>query len=642
MKISLRLIRKALPLLLVCALALTGVHAHASQVGAQTTMPYVSVQRLDNLPEDFILGADVSSLLSLEESGRVFYGFDGREQDLLKTLAYSGVNCIRVRVWNDPFDKDGNGYGGGNCTVDTAIALGKRAAKYGMGLLVDFHYSDFWADPGKQQAPKAWQGMSYAEKSAAVYDFTAASLSRLRESGVSVAMVQVGNETTAGFCGETDEAKRYGLMKLAAQAVRDTDPSIKIVAHFTNPERKLHAQFARELQDNGVDYDIFATSYYPAFHGTIDNLKEQLAEAHAIGGKQVMIAETSWAHTSTDVGAYRHSVQGQADEIASCVRAMTELGDYAVGVMYWEPAWIDVPGNSEAEKAENRERTGAGWASSYSAEYDPDDAGQYYGATACIPDALFDTEGYPLPSLRTFAYLKTGSGYVPDNRIVNPSFEQTDCSMWRIAEAAAGTAAFSDDPMNARDGSRSIQFWSAEPVDFTAEQTVSPLEPGSYSLSLSAQGGDPGEGAELLLYAVSGGERYERRFTLDGWRDWKAPMIEHIPCENGAVRVGVTVKAAAGAWGSFDSFALVREPARSEIFRRGDADKSGEVEIVDVTAIQRRLALMRVASYNEQAADIDADGEIDVVDVMRIQRWLNLMGDPYRIGEFIYSPQQGG
>ncbi len=117
------------------------------------------VEKIDGLPEDFLLGADVSSLLAEEQSGVVYRGFDGQPADMLKVLADAGVNCVRVRVWVDPFDKDGHGYGGGNCTADTAGEIGARAAKYGLKLLVDFHYSDFWADPGKQMAPKAWAGL---------------------------------------------------------------------------------------------------------------------------------------------------------------------------------------------------------------------------------------------------------------------------------------------------------------------------------------------------------------------------------------------------------------------------------------------------------------------------------------------------
>ena len=106
-----------------------------------------------DLPKDFILGMDVSSVLAEERSGVVYRGFDGKEQDLFLTLAQCGINMIRVRVWNRPFDAQGRGYGGGNCDVAAAAESGRRAAEHGMKLLVDFHYSDFWADPGKQFAP---------------------------------------------------------------------------------------------------------------------------------------------------------------------------------------------------------------------------------------------------------------------------------------------------------------------------------------------------------------------------------------------------------------------------------------------------------------------------------------------------------
>lgn len=103
---------------------------------------------------DFIRGMDVSSVLSLERSGVYFYDENGNENDLFKILARHGVNYIRVRIWNDPYDNNGNGYGGGNSDVESACEIGRRAAECGMKLLVDFHYSDFWADPKKQQPPK--------------------------------------------------------------------------------------------------------------------------------------------------------------------------------------------------------------------------------------------------------------------------------------------------------------------------------------------------------------------------------------------------------------------------------------------------------------------------------------------------------
>ena len=118
------------------------------------------VKKVENLPDDFIMGMDASAVLALEKAGVKYYNYDGAEQDVYKTLAENGVNYIRVRVWNDPFNVDGKGYGGGNCNIDTAVEIGKRATQYGMKLLVNFHYSDFWADPSKQMVPKAWVGMT--------------------------------------------------------------------------------------------------------------------------------------------------------------------------------------------------------------------------------------------------------------------------------------------------------------------------------------------------------------------------------------------------------------------------------------------------------------------------------------------------
>ena len=369
----------------------------------------ISIQKIEGLLHDFMLGVDISSILSLEASGRVFYNFDGNEQDIFQTLSESGVNYIRVRVWNNPFDENGNGYGGGNCTVDTAIEIGKRAAKYNMGLFVDFHYSDFWADPGKQQAPKEWEKMTIEEKEEAIYSYTTDSLASIKENGVKIGMVQIGNETTGGMCGEFEKENIYRLMKSAAKAIREQDSNIKIAVHYTNPEKKVYSYFAEDLKNYGMDYDIFATSYYPEYHGTIDNLKNELTKVHNITGKKVMIAETSWSYVSNKNNTYASSVQGQADEIRACVNAMNELGDYAVGVFYWEPAWIDVPGATESEKNEKREKYGAGWASSYAGEYDPDDAGKYYGASSCITTSLFDKEGHPLESLRTFLFVRFGT-----------------------------------------------------------------------------------------------------------------------------------------------------------------------------------------------------------------------------------------
>src|SRR5690606_32558939 len=146
-------------------------------------------------------GVDVSSVLSLEESGVVFRDSSGEVADLFDVLADHGVTDVRIRVWNDPFDADGRGYGGGNVGVERAVEIGERATTAGLSVLVDFHYSDFWADPGKQMVPKAWAGLDLEAKAEAVTAFTRDALQAFEDAGVDVRMVQVGNETNNGVAG---------------------------------------------------------------------------------------------------------------------------------------------------------------------------------------------------------------------------------------------------------------------------------------------------------------------------------------------------------------------------------------------------------------------------------------------------------
>ena len=120
----------------------------------------------------FIKGMDVSSLKELEELGAKYY-MDGQEKGLLEILKAYGVNSIRLRLWNDPYSESGVPYGAGTSDLNTTVELARRVLDMGFGFLLDIHYSDFWADPGKQRIPKAWRGMSVEELEAAVYDFTA-------------------------------------------------------------------------------------------------------------------------------------------------------------------------------------------------------------------------------------------------------------------------------------------------------------------------------------------------------------------------------------------------------------------------------------------------------------------------------------
>lgn len=374
---------------------------------------------------DFMYGVDISTLIAQENSGVKYYNEAGEEEDLLKILADNAVNMVRVRVWNDPYDENGNGYGGGNCDTENAIAIGKRATENGMSCMIDYHYSDFWADPAKQMVPKAWKDMSVDEKSEALYTYTKESLGKILESGVDVSMIQIGNEITSGMSGEKDWKNISKLLNSGSKAVRELsteyDKDIQIVIHFTNPEKAgKYVTYAMNLKNNKVDYDVFASSYYPFWHGTLDNLEKVLGQIVENYGKKVMVAEISYAYTMDDLDGHQNSiyegawgeftyeisVDSQIKVVKDCVETLSKLGEYAVGVCYWEPAWIPVPGADATERAVLWEKYGSGWASSFAAGYDAKDAGQYYGGSAWDNQAWFDKDGKPLDSLNTYEKIK--------------------------------------------------------------------------------------------------------------------------------------------------------------------------------------------------------------------------------------------
>lgn len=577
----------------------------AGDTGAGDPAPIESdlyVEKVEGLSEDFIRGVDISSYLTEKESGVTYYDFEGNELDdqgFFDLLADCGINYVRVRVWNDPYDTNGNGYGGGNNDLETAIKIGQWATNADMQVSIDFHYSDFWADPSKQQAPKEWEDLDISEKAAALETYTKDSLTALLDAGVDVGMVQVGNETNGKFCGESDWEDMSQLFSAGSSAIRSVSEEkqheMKVVLHFANPETEgRYADYAKQLDTYGVDYDVFASSYYPYWHGTTENLTSVLKEVADTYGKQVMVTETSWATTleegdghgntvsegSNDRNLpYPISVQGQAMELQAVISAVTDVGEAGIGIMYWEPAWIPVQvydadaENADEILAQNKEiweEKGSGWAASYAGEYDAEDAGKWYGGSAVDNQAFFDFEGHPLETLRIFQYVYAGTTaepylYEPEedgaeqiegNLLLNPGFEEEDTSMWKI-QSEMECAGIREEPNNIRNGKYCLHFWAEDAFSYTAEQTVT-LDAGTYQAGTYLQGGDAGEDAVFTFYVLVGEEKLTVDTNVSGWQSWSNPVIEEIvvPEDGTEVTVGVSVSSGPGGWGSWDDFYL--------------------------------------------------------------------------------------
>lgn len=361
---------------------------------------------------DFLKGADLSALSEVESCGGRFYDPDGREDDAINILARHGVNHIRLRLWNDPRSGAGEAYGGGSCDLNTVMVLARRAKDLGLSWQLVFHYSDFWTDPGKQNLPKAWRGLSPAQLEKAVYSFTRDTLQSLQAQGLAPDLVSVGNEITNGLLwpnGKVPAWERIAqLVSCGIRAVRDTLPEAKALIHLDNGGRpEISAEwFSHYTENGGEDFDWIGLSYYPYWSGTLAGLEKNLHTLAEVYHKPLLITETAAGHTLDDYADFERLASDQRKgpaagekEAASIPWPMTPAGQavfltelaalirrtpegLGAGFVYWEPAWLPVKGSEWAAPAGLRYLNNPG-----------------PGGNEWANQALFDYEGHALPAL---------------------------------------------------------------------------------------------------------------------------------------------------------------------------------------------------------------------------------------------------
>lgn len=243
----------------------------------------------------YCLGADISWVQQQEDKGLLFSD-QGVKKEVLSILTENGFNWIRLRLFVDP--KAPKGYSKeGYCDLEHTLVLAKRIKASGMKLLLDFHYSDTWADPGKQFIPSSWDSLKGKDLEDKIFSYTKEVLIRFKDEGVTPDMVQIGNEINHGMVwpeGKTDSTlvPLSGLLRRASEAVRKVDSKIKIMIHIAcGGQNKESVWFLDRILKNGVEFDVLGQSYYPEYHGTLDDLKNNLTDMVARYQKPIVVVE---------------------------------------------------------------------------------------------------------------------------------------------------------------------------------------------------------------------------------------------------------------------------------------------------------------------------------------------------------------
>ena len=395
----------------------------------------VTIKKVQNMSDSTIRGIDISSYTALKKAGVKYYDNEGKEASLLKVLSDNGVNYIRIRIWNDPYNEKGETYGGGSNDVKAGLEIAKEAAKYNIKVLLGFHYSDFWADPAVQLLPKAWKkDRNNQEKMCSnVYEFTKETLEQFKDAGADIGMVQVGNEISQGMMGIMHKTKANvwqeeekstiidSYLSAGARAVRECTPDALVAIHLDNLNLGMYKDAMNAWERDNVDYDVLGASSYAFWAGKnmLENVRKA-GEYVASRGKLFAVLETSWLNSQKDAdgtvnmvnntnsAVYKVGPQGQADMLSDLYNAILS-NDNGLGAFYWEGAWIPVRAgwvNWKYNK-EMANEFGTGWAAENAEGYYPTSKLYYngnpvWGGNSWDNQTLFDDKGYPLDSLRFY------------------------------------------------------------------------------------------------------------------------------------------------------------------------------------------------------------------------------------------------
>lgn len=528
-----------------------------------SALAYTNTGAVDT--DDFIRGVDASTLDMLEDLGAVYYQ-NGVQGDALTILHNNGANYVRLKLWVDPYDANGNAYGGGNNDYATTLALAQRAKNLGMGILIDFHLSDFWADPANQIKPKAWENLTYSQLQTTVYNYMKTTLNNFASAGIVPDMVQVGNEISAGILyedgqivvnGTEDFSGLAGLLEYAIAGVRDSSAAnTKIILHLDmGGQNSLYTWFFRGLltESPNLDFDVFGLSYYPMWHGTMEGLQYNLNYLANTYNKEVCVVETAYAWTTEDgdgvgnvfiegdeeTGGYEASTDGQFEFMNDLETVLLNVpNDLGIGFFYWEPEWVPVQDGTYATSA-----------------------GVAYKNDTVTPSntwdnmTLFDFNGNALSSIKVL-------NQPTENLLSNISFEADNAvtsspSSWNVwLDNSVPTGTVKTEYGNAYDGNYKVTFWDDDDCTCSIYKTFTNIPNGTYQFTIWAMSN--GGQDTLQMYAKNyGGTEIDTAITTSDV-NWNMFSIDEITVTNNTLEIGVYAVANANDWCNLD-LAILRK-----------------------------------------------------------------------------------
>ncbi len=497
----------------------------------------------------FMKGMDISFLPEELDGGMRVYDVDGTPMEPFALLKKYGVNSIRLRIWVNP---DNEPLSRGYCSLEHTLKMAKQVVDNGMDFVLDFHYSDWWADPGKQKKPKDWEGLTREELEEKVYSYTRETLLAFEAQGTLPNMVQIGNEIRSGLIFPEGELPDYdGMVRLinagirGARSVAEAD-RMRVMIHLDQGGRYiwLHKWFEGAFAAGLLDFDVIGLSYYPFWHGTYLDIKASMEQLIEDYHKPIMIVETAYAwRKSTEgfideeqirIAGLQANPEGQRQNLELVMYLLSNLPDnMGQGMYYWEPICVPKPDMG-------------GWSENMGLLDENGKAMEGIQAFAMtVEEMRREPEIWPKLKEKLLSVCGENDEFTQgENLLSNGDFFHFEKDWSMTASGAEVTWEFSEGEPGST--SKTLTVESQKNFSFLLETEVPAKESGKYVLTASAKGVDT-TGVDVRLFAEANGKRYETMIhPVDNWTGYRLEFDVEVLAVNVAETESVSTAAANG------------------------------------------------------------------------------------------------